>query len=250
MGVLTVGRIKVCIWCPQSLWCVYSFYRSVAKISFVMAFYTYPGKALTLSFHCLKYRTIYFWHLLFVLNTVVCISHVSIHKASPERAISSPCSDSTEKPPDVVTIWLGLCCHFIIGWGEHSSAPGAVTLAVTWVRVSPWQLPTPSIQPRFPNSSRSRCRWLPGDKGMGRAVGGEWWARCSGKDRHTDTHRWSPVQVQNEHSPPKLRLHLTFTAYNTRRLILLKEKRKFLFWKVFCWWFCHVAKKWSNMKMS
>lgn len=112
MGVLTVGRIKVCIWCPQSFWCVYSFYRSVAKISFVMAFYTYPGKALTLSFHCLKYRTIYFWHLLFVLNTAVCITRVSIHKAASERAISSPCSDSTEKPPDVVTVWLRLLLPF------------------------------------------------------------------------------------------------------------------------------------------
>lgn len=178
MGVLTVGRIKVCIWCPRSLWCVYSFYRSVAKISFVMAFYTYPGKALTLSFHCLKYRTIYFWHLLFVLNTVVCITHVSIHKASSERAISSPCSDSTEKPPDVVvTVWLWLllpfhhrvmraqlclgCCDFSSDLGERCSLAA----------------PAPSTQPRFPNSSRSRCWWLRGDKGTGRALGGEWWAR-------------------------------------------------------------------------
>lgn len=194
MGVLTVGRIKVCIWCPQSLWCVYNFYRSVAKISFVMAFYTYPGKALTLFFHCLKYRTICFWHLLFVPNTAVCITRVSIHKNPLNRQFPRPALTAQRSHQMLSLSDFGCCCRFIIGWREHSSALGVVILAVTWVSASHWQLP-PSVQPRFPNSSGSRCWWLRGDKGTGRAVGGEWWAGRSGRDRDTEQHRWSLAQV-------------------------------------------------------
>lgn len=227
MGVLTVGRIKVCIWCPQSLWCVYSFYRSVAKISFVMAFYTSPGKALPFSFHCLKYRTIYFWHLLFVLNTVLCITRVSIHKASSERAISSPCSDST-KPPEVVTVWLGLLLCFITRRCEHSSASAVVILAVTWVSTSPWQLPPPPFSPGFQTPADP----IAGGSEETKERGGQWEENGEqGAQVETDTQSTQVISstgVEWARTSSELRLHLTFSAYNTR-LIFLKEKRKFLF---------------------
>lgn len=189
-----------------------------------MAFYTSPGKALPFSFHCLKYRTIYFWHLLFVLNTMVCITRVSIHKASSERAISSPCSDS-RKPPDVVTVWLGPllpfhhqvmraqlclgCCDFSSDLGKRFSLAAPCSPG--------FQTPADPIAGGSEETKEGGGQW---------EENGEQGAQV---ETHTQsTQVISSTGVEWARTSSELRLHLAFSAYNTR-LIFLKEKRKFLF---------------------